>query len=333
MKLPEPSGRTPIGQITLHLRDVARPDPWLPHDRRELMVSIWYPALVETGRQAPYLTLAESERIAHGLSADIAGDALTTVGTHARVNAPPLGSRAPLVVLSPGRERPRGTLRTLGEDLASQGYVVAAIGHNHEAVATTFPDGRTTGCLARDDVKIARGRAADVSFVLDRLIGKTPVWGRGKLIDPRRIAMVGHSIGGGSVLPAMLADPRISAGVTLDGSFPVLAGLNRPLLLLGTPRHAPGGQADPSWDRLWPGLTGWKRWLTVERGGPSMCTDLPMLADQLGLPPDQKLPAARGLRITRDYVTAFLDLHLRGRPQPLLARPSPRFPEVKFWRP
>jgi len=37
--------------------------------------------------------------------------------------------------------------------------------------------------------------------------------------------------------------------------------------------------------------------------------------------------------ITRAYVRAFLDQHLRGRPQALLDQPSPRYPEVTFCSP
>jgi hypothetical protein len=40
---------------------------------------------------------------------------------------------------------------------------------------------------------------------------------------------------------------------------------------------------------------------------------------------------ARGaLDITRAYVRAFFDQHLRGTPQALLDQPSPRYPEVTF---
>ena len=45
------------------------------------------------------------------------------------------------------------------------------------------------------------------------------------------------------------------------------------------------------------------------------------------------LSGARCLDITRAYVRAFFDQHLRGRPQALLERPSPRYPEVTFCDP
>ena len=62
-------------------------------------------------------------------------------------------------------------------------------------------------------------------------------------------------------------------------------------------------------------------------------TDLALLADQLGLDIGADTPGARSLDITRAYVRAFFDQHLRGRPQALLDQPSPRYPEVTFCSP
>ena len=39
---------------------------------------------------------------------------------------------------------------------------------------------------------------------------------------------------------------------------------------------------------------------------------------------------ARGLAVTRRYVRAFFDSHLKGTPDPLLAGQSRDFPEVRF---
>ncbi|MGH8882980.1 MAG: hypothetical protein ACRD0P_37505 [Stackebrandtia sp.] len=76
-----------------------------------------------------------------------------------------------------------------------------------------------------------------------------------------------------------------------------------------------------------------KRWLTVAVAGHNAFTDHPLLAEQLGLPlPEgQTLPSVRGTQISRQYVAAFADRHLRGRPAPLLDWPSTRFPEVRHW--
>ena len=59
-------------------------------------------------------------------------------------------------------------------------------------------------------------------------------------------------------------------------------------------------------------------------------TDLALLADQIGIDIDAGLSGARSLDITRAYVRAFFDQHLRGEPQMLLDQPSSRYPEVTF---
>jgi predicted dienelactone hydrolase len=311
LTLPKPTGSKPVGTTTLHLVDKSRPDPWNPEaDRRELLVSLWYPAKKATGRPAPYLTEQESAAVLKGFQVD--PDALTKVRTHARLNAPAAGGRRPLVVMSPGFSFPRATLTSLAEDFASRGYLVAAVEHTYESVATTFPDGRTTTCLAcvkgQDHAKVATGRAKDVRFVLDELTGG----GWGKKIDRSRIAMVGHSIGGYAAAQTMLADGRIKAGVNLDGTYRVEEPLKRPFMLIGAPKsHTPGG-TDDSWKQAWPNLTGWKRWITVKGTDHSAFVDYAVLRPQLGLPA-QELDGARALEITRAHLAGFLDRHLLGK--------------------
>ncbi|GCB51482.1 hypothetical protein [Streptomyces sp. NL15-2K] len=100
---------------------------------------------------------------------------------------------------------------------------------------------------------------------------------------------------------------------------------------LGQPSHVPAGP-DLTWDETWTELTGWKRWLSVDDTEHLSFTDLAPLAEQLGMPL-QVLDGDRVDAITRAYVGAFVDTHLRGRDIPLLDGPSARFPEVRFHRP
>ncbi|WP_116206138.1 alpha/beta hydrolase family protein [Amycolatopsis circi] len=337
LALPRPGGISPVGTASFHFTDTSRADPWVPSQRREMMVTLWYPAQYPGWRATQYLTQRESELMVEETGdKSLPKDLLTKVRIHSTVDALPQYRRMPLVVLSPGFTLPRATLSSLAEELASRGYVVAGIGHNYEAIATTFPDGHTTQCVAcgiKDWKKLVTTRAQDVSFVLDRFVGPHPAWGGGQLIDARRIAMIGHSIGGASTAPAMLADRRIRAGAMLDGMyyFPV-AGLDRPFLQFGAPVHQPGGTVDPSWDAAWREMAGWKRWITVDGGDHSMFTDELLLFQQAGAKlPGVEIDPLRGIRVGEAYLTAFLDEHLRGWHQRLLDGPSPRFPEVRFW--
>jgi dienelactone hydrolase len=360
--LPEPTGPSPVGTTSLWLTDTSRPDPWAPGvTARELMVSLWYPATSSAGRRAQYMTSAESELqlTSRGITG-VPPDVLSKVRTNAAVDATPAGHQRslPLVVLSPGFTSPRSTLTALAEELASHGYVVAGIDHTYESFATAFPDGRVTTCLAREAPRrngteeVAAGRAADVCFVLDELTGADPAWPAAGLIDPSRMAMAGHSLGGAAAIAAMLADPRIRAGIDMDGATctPIPDhGLSRPFLFLGKQsNYTPGsGSAAPAgtrawkllrgavstWERDWELLTGWKRWLVVAGAVHASFTDLALLADQTGIDIDAGLPGARSLDITRAYVRAFFDQHLGDRPQSLLDQPSRRYPEVTFCSP
>ncbi|QNP71783.1 alpha/beta hydrolase [Streptomyces roseirectus] len=346
LELPRPTGQFAVGRDTLHLVDASRPDPWVPEaGARELLVSLSYPARPGTGDPAAYMTTAEAERLLknQGYDTVVPAETVSATRTNARTSARPAPGRFPLVLLSPGFTLPRTTLTLLSEEIASRGYVVAAVDHAYESVATTFPGGRLLPCVACEKyketglAKVTEIRARDFSFVTDELTGDhsrhaTPS-PYAAMIDPRRIGVAGHSVGGASAVPAMAGDPRFRAGANLDGGFFTdvpAAGLGaRPFLMLGTrSTHSPG---NATWDLAWQRLDGWKRWLTVTDAGHFTFTDLPVLAGQLGITdPDAPLPGARSGEITRAYLAAFFDLHLRHLPQPLLSGPTPTHPEVTF---
>ncbi|GAA2950778.1 alpha/beta hydrolase [Streptomyces enissocaesilis] len=353
LQLPLPTGPYATGRQTLHLTDKSRRDPWVPSaGARELMVSMYYPARPGTGGQvAEYMTTEEARLLleSQGYAGVFPPELLSSTRTNARTDARPAAGRHPLVVLSPGFSLNRATLTLLAEELAGRGYVVALIDHAHESVGTAFPGDRTLTCVACEKVEsvpdgraseavlasVANGRAADVSFVLDRLTGRHPVWKDAGMIDGRRVGMAGHSIGGNSAARAMAYDSRIRAGVNMDGTFfapvPVHGLDGRPFMMLGTDSlHHPGGE-DRSWDKGWKRLDGWKRWLTVTGSGHFTFIDLPVLGGQLGVTdPEAPLPGKRSGEITRDYVGAFFDQHLRGMSRPLLDGPSSANPEVDF---
>lgn len=345
LHLPPPTGPHPVGHTTLELTDHTRADPWVPSaGPRRLMVSLWYPTRQTSGPRAPYMTGRESALLLRGQHVTgVPEDALSTVRTDAYEGAAPGGRPGglPLVLLSPGFSLNRATLTSLSEDLASRGYVTAAIDHTYETFGTTFPDGHTTTCVACEGEqtpvmarKIVRIRTADTSFVLDRLTARRPAWRGGSLIDRRGVGMAGHSIGGDATAAVLSADHRVRAGVNLDGTIntPLPAsGLHRPFLLLGTEAGHSPGSADPTWQAAWPRLTSWRRWLTVRGTQHSSFTDLHPLADRLGLDSGASLSGTRAVRVTRAYVTAFFDRTLRHRARPLLNGPVQRFPEVSFW--
>ncbi|GAA4918748.1 lipase [Streptomyces coeruleoprunus] len=348
MVLPAPTGPAAVGRSTLHLVDRSRADLWMPDRARELVVDLYYPARSAGGSPAPYADPREARLLleAAGVRDEATVAELSATRTHGVAGARPERGRHPLVLLSPGFGMPRYTLTTLAEDLASRGYVVAAVDHAYETSGTVFPGGRVLTCVACDKAKTLEDmrkatvqRAGDLSFVVDRLTGPRPAWPyAASLIDRKRIGAAGHSLGGAASASVMARDGRVRAGINMDGTFgdPVPQGGlgGRPFMMLGTHdgSHLPGG-LDKTWDDAWRDLDGWKRWLSVAGTDHLTFSDAPLLFDQLNLPHPGTPPTIRPERavaLVRAYTGAFFDLHLRERPQPLLDGPTAQNPEVHF---
>ncbi|MFC6019848.1 alpha/beta hydrolase family protein [Plantactinospora solaniradicis] len=271
LTVPEPSGPYPIGTTELHLVQPGRPDPWAPEITRELMVSLWYPAVPDPRYpRAPYLPSALAEL--YETEAGVAPLALPTgridwrgTRTHARVAAPVLARPGghPVVLYSPGGLNSRA-LGTVGaQDLASRGFVVVTVDHPGEA-AVEFPGNRIRRTQVPFDItdpaeiervkeRFMAAREADLLFVLDQLevlaAGGNPdaerralPRGLGRAMDLSNVGMFGHSAGGLATARAMYADRRIDAGVNMDGWFQFgdnhpERGSDRPFLLLGARSH------------------------------------------------------------------------------------------------
>ncbi|MFI7542194.1 alpha/beta hydrolase family protein [Actinoplanes sp. NPDC049599] len=360
--LPAPTGPERLGTVSLHLVDTGRTDPWVPsHPVREIMVQIWYPARHTGGYPAaPWLSPGAVPHFAEALG--FPAEMVRATTTHGRVGAPVARKQGghPVVLYSPGLGGDRGTGTALVEELASHGSVVVTIDHTHDASEVEFPGGRVEVATIPPDLDeqvIAQAvavRAADTRFVLDQLAalnaGRNPDAGSRRLpdglrgaLDLSRIGMVGHSLGGSTAAAVMHDDPRIKAGVNLDGTLVgagAVAGSDRPFLLLSSDHGA--DPEDPSWDAFWANQRGWKRELSLRGSTHASYNDsvvfYPQAAAALGLSPEQvaeqigTLDPQRSLAIQRTYLRAFLDQHLRHRDGRLLRAPHPRYPEITFVR-
>ena len=345
--LPAPTGRYAVGADVLHLTDNSRLDPWNPPaGYRQLTVSMFYPARHGSGQPAPYMSAGEAQnfvaqRVPPG--SGITADAVAATQTHAFTGAKAAPGKFPLVVLSPGLENPRATLTSLATDLASRGYVVALVGHPYEDSGEQLADGSIAPCLwcSQDGSEpasidqLATSRGVDVKFVVDQLT-RDHAWCLGHLIDQHSIGMAGHSVGGAAAAAAMEADPRIKAGVNLDGTFlpavPTGALGDRAFMLFGKESdHAEGDQPwlDSTWGASWADLTGYKRWFAVSGEAHASFTDVAVLAEEAGIRvPGQSVEGFRSVQITRDYVAAFFDRTLKGISSPLMDGNSAAYPEV-----
>lgn len=286
--LVEPGGRYAIGRTGYHWTDLQRGDRFAggAQAHRELMVYLWYPAAGQAGEGKgayfPGAKQMDGDAELQGrmrrefgenwpliVSGAIHGHAVEGGAVARRPK------RFPVVIFSHGNGSTTFAYTTLIEDLASRGYVVAAIEHTQTAIGVVFPDGRRVPFYrevspvglspaerkqrmnASISALIEEG-AADVRFVMDRL-GELNAGGGKEFrlagrLDLSRTAVMGHSAGAEFASRAGELDGRFKACVDLDGAmvpvaalpvFPDGARLKQPLLFLEAdhPRNRMGGSA------------------------------------------------------------------------------------------
>ncbi|MFJ8045476.1 alpha/beta hydrolase family protein [Kitasatospora sp. NPDC096147] len=337
---PQPSGAFAVGTRVVEWTDPSRPETFTaePSDHRTVVVQLCYPArAVDAGTErARYLGRTEDEArtVAEALTRGVGLpgfllDGVTRARSRAVADAPVAedGGRFPVVLFSPGSAGVRTQNSAWAEELASHGYLVAALDHPYDSAAVVLADGRTvrtatssTGDRDRDE-ELAAGwtaiRAADLGFVLTRLEalgrrdGGDPLAGR---LDTGRAAVTGHSMGGAAALQAARQDHRFAAVVDLDGfpHGPASPALTRPALVL-TQQITP--DTDPRYlPRLAEALaasddTGYR--VTVPGAAHLTFTDSPLY-----LPPVPSIVGSRGRaespRLVAGATLAFLDAVLRG---------------------
>jgi predicted dienelactone hydrolase len=173
------------GQIDVLAPDAAQGNAALVD--RALTVELWYPARPAAAAAAVvYQASLPSEPPAPAARFSFPGIAVR--------DAPPLGRDHPLVIVSHGYSNDPVAMTWLTEHLAANGYVVAAIAHDDPPITDRT---RFAEPLMR--------RPLDIAFVaqsLQRTLADE------HLVDPKRTALVGYSMGGYGVLTA--------AGASLD---------------------------------------------------------------------------------------------------------------------
>jgi dienelactone hydrolase len=249
--LPQPNGCNPVGTRTVVLRD--------PHRSRDLLVTMWYPAVGGTSTLAPYMDKKTADALAEEWK--LQPDFQRLVRTHARLLAPiAKGGPFPVVLLEHGSGVVPAIYTVLAEGLASSGFIVVATNHPPDSLISVFPDGHelkfTPYWPAEADRRtqgVAIGKfadevlVADVRFVLDlqQMNSHDHFWQ--SRLDLSKVGIVGHSMGGTTAALATREESRILAGVNLDGStYPGMNGdvrpvrVQKPFLFLATEKHASG---------------------------------------------------------------------------------------------
>ena len=150
------------------------------------------------------------------------------------------GEACPLVVFSHGAFGFSGSNYSTFAELASNGYVVASIGHSYQAFYTLDTAGKftlvntdflnTAMAVQNNEIEDAYPitqawmelRTADENFVLDTIIRQTKentADALFSLIDTEKIGLFGHSMGGASSAQIGRDRDDIDAVIVLDGTM------------------------------------------------------------------------------------------------------------------
>ena len=170
---------------------------------------------------------------------------------------------------------------------------------------------------------------ADTRFVLDQLeamnAGTVESSFTGKL-DLSRVGVLGMSFGGTTAGQTCVEDPRVKAGVNLDGlqyGEVLERSLHKPFMFM----NSEGGINDPVYERA----EGPTYFVTVKDSQHLDFTDLGLISPLFQLTgATGAINGRRMSEIYNAYTLAFFDRYLEGKAAPLLQGPSTGYPEVEF---
>ncbi len=281
--------------------------------------------------------------------------------------APPSGrdGRYRLLLVFPGWEGTQVDNLSLVRHLVSRGFVVASFEYpkarrecgdaeNADTAGMDFSSAaRTARTLELADARV-RSRATDAVRLLDRLatlrfenIGASFT----QLLNLESVGIAGFSLGGAVAAEASVIDPRFSAAVNIDGlHFADAAeqGVAAAYLLISDdtplPSMADLNASDPERrNSAWVVAQDARRSRdSIQRHGGTFMSiagtrHLNFTDSALHLWPWQRsavgsIAPHRALQILDDYVAAFFESRLEGKPSLLLQAASSTYPEVSLQR-
>ena len=286
--------------------------------RTAVIARLWYPAPPLTaGRHASYL---------YGVLGASLRDRLVTavVSSQSIIDAPVAVGRFPLVVYIPGAGGQLVNNSSLAQELASHGFVVAAIDDTRASISIDFSSNEAIRRTKVHGERKVRLQAHDVLQLVDALqAAEAEPTGRfAGRIDLQRVGVVGFSFGGAVAAQAASMDSRIRGAVDLDGSVfgdAAAGGISKPfMLMIGA--HETEDTFEAAFDRenIAAAIHGMER-----HGGYVITvadTEHYNFSDAAVLPTVRKtglgsIDGRRGERIVAHYVLAFFNRWLRGEQQ------------------
>lgn len=239
---PKPTGQFAVGSKMYYWIDTKRKEEWSSNpgnSNRELMIKIWYPAegrLLEkpltqyASDFVDYLRKNDKVKYFLGFSRPIYSFAQTNLHLNSSEK------HHPVIIFSHGAGGRYDSNSAHCEELASHGCVVVGISHTYDSSVVQFPDGRMVEGrpsvferypdagfveLRKQTEEDLKTLIADSMFVLDKVeeLSDEKESFFYQRLDLKNIGMFGQSMGGAVTIQMCRRDPRVKAGVDLDGSL------------------------------------------------------------------------------------------------------------------
>ena len=359
-RLPAPSGPYPLGTRTIELTDASRQELYSGRDEpRRFLVQIWYPAVRPALEAQPAPWMPEAALVAPSISAYLHFPhffldhlALARSNAYPNLAAERSGGPYPVLIFAHGWNGFRQQSTFLMQELASHGYIVAAVEFPYGGRLTVFPDGTLapnnpaalpSGLPEAEYEAAARilvdQWARDIGYTLDNLTQINQADSEGQLtglLDLQKVGVFGHSTGGGATIQFCSTDARCTAGLTLDafmrpvGLKALDQGTQQPFFYMFSELW-PFERNTELFDRYYGHVDPTNRVVTILGADHYDFSDLPALsplAPQLGL--KGPINGARVQQIIDTYVLAFFDQQFKGIPSPLFSGPQADYPEVRY---
>jgi len=250
--LPAPTGPYDVGVIWRHWVDESRDEPYdeTSDAKREVIVEFLYPAEASADAEtAPHMENREQflPAFAALLEAFVAvplhtqPEDLDDFQSHAYPNAELSDDQAsyPILIFSHGGAADVRMYSAQIEELASHGYIVAAINHVYGAAVTVLNDGRIAAPTYSTGLEgAAQIWSQDQIFVMDQLEelnANDPEGMFTNRFDLERLGVFGQSLGGSTSTITCFVDARCKAGANGDGPVygdVIEQGLDQPFMYL-----------------------------------------------------------------------------------------------------
>ena len=353
-----PAGSFAVGTRSFELVDASRKEIWSGKDEnRRLLVKLWYPALPASGdKPAPWMdnALIYAPALAEymGLpSFSLDHLALATTPAFTGAKLAPRAGGYPLILFSHGWKGFDSQNTGEALELASRGYVVAALQHTYGAIVTVFPDGTVAKNNpealpdgAPNDVYEASAHrlvaqwTGDLSFALDFLEAQSasstsPLAGA---VDATRVGVYGHSTGGGAAIQFAVSDGRVKTVLGMDPFMRPVApeviasGLSKPSFFLFSQKWTDDAASrnNELFASFLVNTTGTLGINFIAGTAHLDFCDLPLLsplAPLIGL--KGPISGSRVTEILNNYLVGFFDQTLQNKPSGVFAGERP-YPEV-----